>query len=1224
MKPLSLTFALAGVIFLTSAALIQSSPSALNRPALEDRPDGDEDHPFIEERGVLLANRGEFLRWPLDDRPPGDRRYAASGLPPGLSIDASSGEISGTPKLTGESNVVIEARRDHPEDPVAFMRFVIQVEAATAISAGPLVDVYRFNLDDQTGGGVPASVSFPGKSLTFTKPLPDGLIWDAGTQTLSGWPQQSGVSNAPYQVATPAGTDSGLAVINAERDNGARPFDSGGGIRLGIVGETLIRDYGHFLQRTDLGSIPPNGPVPHSDTPSPWAESGRQVFSIHSGLGRLVALIRGDRLFLSRDGTDWEETVFDFGPEHVFASERSILVTDSFHSVITDDGVTWRLIDPEKIGRVAAAVHTGNKWIVMTTDLEVRTSTDGEQWENQGRMAWTGDLWNLQIVWHGGLIYLAESDPNRQFPGLDVPNTYVPEDGLQWRLLQDLPGHVLRLVRGGDDLWAMTRTAVYHLPAGGEDFELCWMAPPGSTLFDIAAAEGGRVAVSAGVRSWYLDLETLPPQLQGPETFPSLDRRVISVNEEFADTLRSNVPGARFKAYHLPQNLTLDPVTGLISGTLTEPGAYRAIVSVENENGEGLPRVYHLFASVPQQSDTAKLQVRRLNGLPSSLYWFPQDSLVGPLLVEPLDEDPAGVMITARELPPGVLFDARSRSITGRTGGTGRFTMIFDIATPTGRGSIEIPLWVYDWEVGYVESQGAVEFVLGETVSLSHQAWQTKAPVKYFATGLPDGLSIDAENGMVTGIPTRSGTYRVTVGIEDAASQLGHPAIIEYIVRESAAPPASAAPTRGREVQYVADVESTVHWLSYPDDVTAEFLALPAGFEFVPPRTMILEQPLPQGIHTGLVRLSNATGYAENPIDFLVFSQPGEMTHGLQFVTDSGSAPQSVVGMPFFARIEGVEEGERLQVVGLPPTLIFNESERTVTGQWEDAGQHYIHLMTARGGTATAYTEARVTVFRASGSVSASYPVGLTNRPWSRTLVTVDRTISVRLVADGLPEGFDNQPPTLSGTPVERGRFEIPLLDPITGLETGPRMIFHVYDPPSWEAERRRARYLPARNIFETPSVAVLERFTPFSPEALLRTTKDGTTWEVVTRPADAGKSTFTDMAVGADYVIAGGDWWSSARNLDEFVTALSHPALEGIASSGSQIVGASSLGLVNLSAGFPSFTFPGSRMRGVAIGNGRIVGVGKQGAIDTFRDNGEVLSHTARAGANLKGCHLQ
>ncbi|MET9292336.1 M4 family metallopeptidase [Streptomyces sp. NPDC003077] len=73
-----------------------------------------------------------------------------------------------------------------------------------------------------------------------------------------------------------------------------------------------------------------------------------------------------------------------------------------------------------------------------------------------------------------------------------------------------------------------------------------------------------------------------------------------------------------------------------------------------------------------------------------------------------------------------------------------------------------------------VTNPGNQSSTLNQPASLQIKATSSNTgPLKYAATGLPAGLSIDANTGLISGTPTATGTSNVTVTVTDSANKTG-------------------------------------------------------------------------------------------------------------------------------------------------------------------------------------------------------------------------------------------------------------------------------------------------------------------------------------------------------------------------------------------------------------------------------------------------------------------
>ena len=128
----------------------------------------------------------------------------ATGLPPGLTINSQTGQLSGTSTAVGTFSIRFAAHTAYG-DAIKTIRLVVQAPRLTSTPIGPAIevaDVYSY----QTG--------FTGHPTSFgASGLPDGLQIDPVTGVISGVPTLSGVYQVTLTAITPYGTASGMIVI---------------------------------------------------------------------------------------------------------------------------------------------------------------------------------------------------------------------------------------------------------------------------------------------------------------------------------------------------------------------------------------------------------------------------------------------------------------------------------------------------------------------------------------------------------------------------------------------------------------------------------------------------------------------------------------------------------------------------------------------------------------------------------------------------------------------------------------------------------------------------------------------------------------------------------------------------------------------------------------------------------------------------------------------------
>ncbi len=213
----------------------------------------------------------------------------------------------------------------------------------------------------------------------------------------------------------------------------------------------------------------------------------------------------------------------------------------------------------------------------------------------------------------------------------------------------------------------------------------------------------------------------------------------------------------------LPPGLTIDPNTGVISGTI---GAYAAGTYQVTVNG--------LENGVVQGSTTFTWTVSDTTA--PSFTIANQTNNEGDTVTvntNPVDADAGS--ITATGLPPGLSIDSTTGVITGTIGAyaAGTYTVTVSATDGTLKGSTQFTWTVNDTNPPSftIANQTNNE---GDTVSVKTNPLDA-APGTITATGLPSGLSIDSTTGLITGTigAYAAGTYTVILNATDVAGNKG-------------------------------------------------------------------------------------------------------------------------------------------------------------------------------------------------------------------------------------------------------------------------------------------------------------------------------------------------------------------------------------------------------------------------------------------------------------------
>ncbi len=159
--------------------------------------------------------------------------YAATGLPPGLSVNPATGAISGTPTESG--TVVASLRAANAAGLGAAAPFTIAVASALTApsisSAASVVGQVGVSFTYQIVAA-PAPIT----SYAYTGTLPDGLSFNSATGTISGSPTQPGPSIITVTATGAGGTSNPQPLLLLINPAANVPLVTSAGIATGNVG----------------------------------------------------------------------------------------------------------------------------------------------------------------------------------------------------------------------------------------------------------------------------------------------------------------------------------------------------------------------------------------------------------------------------------------------------------------------------------------------------------------------------------------------------------------------------------------------------------------------------------------------------------------------------------------------------------------------------------------------------------------------------------------------------------------------------------------------------------------------------------------------------------------------------------------------------------------------------------------------------------------------------
>jgi hypothetical protein len=268
------------------------------------------------------------------------------------------------------------------------------------------------------------------------------------------------------------------------------------------------------------------------------------------------------------------------------------------------------------------------------------------------------------------------------------------------------------------------------------------------------------------------DWDVSPPQmaLYGPGDQSNYAGDIVSVSVSATD---SDNYALTYSATGLPAGLSLDSNSGVISGTIADNAGQATpysvtITATDSSAPESTSQTFNWTVSAPSMTLYSPGDQTNLGGDIVSVSFSATDSDNYPLTY------------SATGLPAGLSLDSNSGVISGTIAdNAGQATPYSVTITATDSSAPESTSQTFNWTVSDptvdLYSPGDQSNSTGDSVSLSLSADDSdNYPLSFSATGLPAGLSLDSNSGVISGtIADNAGQaapYSVTVTATDASS----------------------------------------------------------------------------------------------------------------------------------------------------------------------------------------------------------------------------------------------------------------------------------------------------------------------------------------------------------------------------------------------------------------------------------------------------------------------
>lgn len=406
-----------------------------------------------------------------------------------------------------------------------------------------------------------------------------------------------------------------------------------------------------------------------------------------------------------------------------------------------------------------------------------------------------------------------------------------------------------------------------------------------------------------------------------------------------------------FSASNLPTGLSINANSGLISGTVTAVDSFAVVVTV-SDGEDSRDAVFAWIVNEPPNTPPVLVD--------------PDDqvNIIGDsanLIVSASDDDGDSLTFSAQNLPTGLSINANNGSISGTVTEVDAYAVILTVSDGEASDST-----VFAWTVNdlpnnkpTITDPGDQDNILGDSVSVTISATDADDdPLTFSADGLPDGLSINANSGLISGTPTAAGSFAVIVTVDDGRGGTAT-AVFAWSISEipNSPPVVTDPPDQTNVLNDTVSLQVVAVDANVEDVLVYTAVNLPPGVDINSETGLISGTLTQSGRYAILIIVEDNHGDSDNAIFKWVINDASSSNTNPEIVnpTTQASTLNETVSLELDAS-DADNDPLTYSAMNLPTGLAINPNTGQISGTVTEADSYpvVITVTDGNGGTASA------------------------------------------------------------------------------------------------------------------------------------------------------------------------------------------------------------------------------------------------------------------------------